>query len=106
LPLFFILSFAGWFYDKKLRVWSADNIVKFERNPYMYVPDPRNGIVEIPFFTILSKTLYDLFEKLDLENTELGNMLLYLEKYRQFDASVDQNMEDARALRRELDVKF
>jgi hypothetical protein len=106
LPLFFGLVAAGWYYDKRLRVWSADFIVKFERNPYMYVPDPRNGIVEIPFFLILFRTLDNIFEKKNLDRTELRKIIQYLERYQQFDASVDQNMEDARTLRKELDVKF
>ncbi len=106
LPLFLGLLAAGWYYDKKLRVWSADAVVKFERNPYMYVPDPRNGVMEIPFFLVLLRTLNGLFEARNLEGSELQNMIQYLETYQQFDASVDQNMEDARALRRELDVKF
>lgn len=106
LPLFLGLIAAGWYYDKRLRVWSADTVVKFERNPYMYVPDPRNGVMEIPFFLVLLRTLSSLFEKQNLDRFELQNMIHYLEKYQHYDASVDQNMEDARALRRELDVKF
>ena len=106
LPLFFGLTAAGWYYDKKLRVWSADIVVKFERNPYMYVPDPRNGVMEIPFFSILLKTLSSLFEKWDIDRTELLTMIQYLDTYQQYNASDSQNMEDARALRRELDVKF
>jgi hypothetical protein len=72
----------------------------------MYVPDPRNGIVEIPFFLILFRTLDNIFEKKNLDRTELRKIIQYLERYQQFDASVDQNMEDARTLRKELDVKF
>ncbi len=106
LPLFFGLTIAGWYYDKKLRVWSADIVVKFERNPYMYVPDPRNGVMEIPFFLVLFKTLNNLFENRNLDRRELQNMIQYLETYQQFNASVNQNMEDARDLRRNLDVKF
>ncbi len=106
VPLFFILTSLGWYYDKKLRVWSADYIVRFERNPYMYVPDTRNGVLDILFFLVLLKTLNDLFEKQNLDNSELQNMIQYLETYKQFDASVNQNMEDARALRREHDVKL
>lgn len=106
LPLFLGLIAAGWYYDKKLRVWSADFVVKFERNPYMYVPDPRNGVMEIPFFLILLKTLSSLLEKRNIDRTELQNMIQYLETYQHFDVSIDQNMEDARALRRKLDVKF
>ncbi|MGY5871400.1 MAG: hypothetical protein RTV72_04065 [Candidatus Thorarchaeota archaeon] len=106
MPLFLGLIAAGWYYDKKMRVWSADFIVKFERNPYMYVPDPRNGVMEIPFFLILLKTLSAIFEKQTLDRKELQTMIQYLETYQQFDASVDQNMEDARALRSNLDVKF
>jgi len=106
LPLFLFLTAAGWYYDKKLRVWSADFIVKFERNPYMYVPDPRNGVMEIPFFLVLFKTLNALFEKRNLDSTELKTMIQYLEKYKHLDVSVDQNMENARELRRDFDVKF
>ncbi len=106
LPLYLFLIAAGWYYDKKLRVWSADIVVKFERNPYMYLPDPRNGVVEIPFFLALFRTLNALFEKRNLDRTELQNMIQYLETYKHLDASVDQNMEDARELRRNLDVKY
>lgn len=72
----------------------------------MYVPDTRNGVLDILFFLVLLKTLNDLFEKQNLDNSELQNMIQYLETYKQFDASVNQNMEDARALRREHDVKL
>jgi hypothetical protein len=106
LPLFLGLIAAGWYYDKRLRVWSADFIVKFERNPYMYVPDPRNGVMEIPFFLILFRTLDSIFEKKDLDRTELRKIIQYLETYQHFDASVDQHMAEARALRKELDVEI
>ncbi len=106
LPLFFFLIFAGWYYDKKLRVWSADFIVKFERDPYMYVPDPRNGVMEIPFFLVLLKTLVAIYEKKNLDTMELDRMIQYLEIYKLFDASVDQHMQEARSLRKEFDVNF
>jgi hypothetical protein len=106
LPLFFILTLAGWYYDKKLRVWSADYVVKFERNPYMFVPDPRNGVMEIPFYTTLFRSFLELFRKLGLEESGLESMLDFLNRYMILDVSDDNNMKKAKSLRRELDIKF
>ncbi len=106
MPLFFILTAAGWYYDKKLRVWSADYVVNFERNPFQYVPDPRNGIIEIPYFLVLFKALNEVFGHLNLDQSKLTNMIQFLEKYITLTSSVDQHMEDARVLRKEFDVVF
>jgi hypothetical protein len=106
MPLFFILTAAGWYYDKKLRIWSADYVVNFERDPFQYVPDPRNGIIEIPYFLILFKTLNEIFGRLELDQSQLTDMIQFLEKYITLTSSIDQNMSDARALRKEIDVTF
>ncbi|MHA1862442.1 MAG: hypothetical protein ACTSWA_01635, partial [Candidatus Thorarchaeota archaeon] len=37
LPLFVILVAFGWFYDKKLKLWSPNQAVLWERVPYSYV---------------------------------------------------------------------
>jgi len=106
LPLYLVLTAAGWYYDKKLRIWSVDFAVKIERNPYSYVPNPRDGIIEIPFFLALFKPLNIIFQKMNLDNSELEKIIEYLETYREFSAAEDQDMADARALRKNLDVKW
>jgi len=106
MPLYLGLTAAGWYYDKKLRVWSVDYAVKVERNPFSYVPDPRNGIIEIPFFIALFKPLNTLFKKMNLDNSELEKIIEYLETYREFSAADDKDMAEARALRKNLDVRW
>lgn len=106
MPLYLCLTAAGWYYDKKLRVWSVDYAVKVERNPFSYVPDPRNGIIEIPFFLALFKPLNTLFKKMELDNSELEKIIEYLETYREFSAADDQDMAIARTLRKNLDVRW
>ncbi|MFW9975817.1 MAG: hypothetical protein ACFFDQ_11150 [Candidatus Thorarchaeota archaeon] len=106
LPLFFILTAAGWYYDKKLRVWSADYVVNFERNQFQYVPDPRNGIIEIPYFLVLLKSMNEIFDGLELDKSKLTEMIQFLEKYITLSSSIDQHMDEARALRKEIDATF
>jgi hypothetical protein len=106
MPLYLGLTAAGWYYDKKLQIWSVDYAVKIERNPYSYVPDPRTGIVEIPFFLGLFKPLNSIFKNLGLDNSELEKIIEYLETYLQFNASEDEHMAKARELRKSLDINF
>ena len=106
MPLYLFLTAAGWYYDKKLQIWSVDYAVKFERNPYQFVPYPREGIVEIPFYLAMFRLLNEVFEKMNLDNSELERMIEYLETYKKLNVSRDEDMTEARALRKNLVIRL
>jgi len=106
LPLFFILLAFGWYYDKRLKLWSPDQVVKVERNPYSYVPDPKVVAYSIPFLNALINSYIQLFEKLDLDPVELIIIATYLDSYSKLSAADDSDMATARQLRQEFGPVF
>ncbi|NHJ14704.1 MAG: hypothetical protein EAX95_13575 [Candidatus Thorarchaeota archaeon] len=99
LPLFLAIGLLGWVYDKKLKVWSADSIVKVQRNPYNYVPSPKANIYVIPFMIALFYSMKEILKRLEL-NTDVANEIIdFLEEYDKLTASRDEDMAEARALR-------
>lgn len=106
IPMLFLITSVGWFYDKKLRVWSPDMIVKVERTPYTYVPYPRDYAMDFPaHFTIL-ETMKALFEALNIDAEEIERILAYMNEYCDFKASRDEDMQKARDLRRQYGPVF
>jgi hypothetical protein len=100
LPLLIFLTICGWYYDKRLRVWSPDMIVKVDRNPFSYVAEPRIYAMVFPFFYTVFKTLREAFQKLELDTLELDTIIKFLDDYSRLSSSRDQDMGEAQELRR------
>ncbi len=97
--IFLILIAAGWYYDKRLKLWSPDMEVKIERNPYSYIISPRLHTVFVPFFNGLIKFVHEIFEKLEEDTTELDRLSEYMNQLVALEASRDEDMIYARDLR-------
>jgi len=99
LPLFVLLASLGWVYDKKLRIWSPDVVVKVERNPFMYVAEPRMHIMVFPLFHALLGTLDEVLIADGIEDNEINRILRYISDYSNLDVSRNEDMEKVRNLR-------
>ncbi|MHA1960590.1 MAG: hypothetical protein ACW99U_10175 [Candidatus Thorarchaeota archaeon] len=106
LPLLVILTIAGWYYDKKLRVWSVDTAVKIERNPYSYVAEPYIFSRFLPFFFTYLKTLQKILIKKGQVCPEIIESLEYFEKYSQLVVSRDEDLWNALKIRKSLGNLF
>ena len=106
LPLFFGITLIGWYYDKKLRVWSADSAVRAERSPYQYVPPPRAYGIELPIYFILFETLIEVFNNINVDSSELEQILQYLKDYGCLDVRKDVDIKAALALRKSYGTLF
>ena len=106
LPLYLGLVVAGWYYDKKLRLWSPDMAVKVERNPYSYVPDLHMIGYEQPFLYALFNLYLSLFNKLNLDNSELVKATVFLESFWTLTAGIHSDMDVARNLRKDFGKVF
>jgi len=106
LPLFLVLVAFGWFYDKKLKLWSPDQAVLWERIPYSYVPEPKSFIYLFPIFYTLLDTYYQMFKNLGIETTELTRIIAYLDEYWQLSVKNDSDMALSRQKRTELGSLF
>ena len=106
LPLLLILTIAGWYYDKKLRVWSADTTVKIERNPYSYVAEPYIFSRFLPFFFTYLKTLQKILVKKGNGSPEIIEALEYFDKYSQLVVSRNEDLWSALKIRKSLGNLF
>ena len=72
---------VGWLYDAKGMMWSAKMQVAAERNPYRYVPSPRNFAFDYATIYAMLGTLRSIFLELHLEVTSLDDSIKYLDTY-------------------------
>ncbi|MGY5875960.1 MAG: hypothetical protein RTU30_09455 [Candidatus Thorarchaeota archaeon] len=106
LVIFMALVIAGWYYDKRLKLWSPDMEVKTERNPYTYIITPRLHTVFVPFFYGIIKIVLDIFKKMGEDTTELDRLMEYLNQLVALEASRDEDMQRARDLQEEFPEVF
>lgn len=99
VPVYILLTLLGWYYDKRLKVWSSDAIVRIERNPYTYVPAPRELLLDVPFFYSFFTTMRGIFLKSEIEVEQIDRFMEYMSHYSGLTASRDQDMDEARKLR-------
>lgn len=106
LPLFVLLAVLGWFYDRKLQIWTPDLMVQVERNPFTYVAEPRLHILILPALIVVLETLRQVLLSLGEETSEVERILTYIKEYSKLDVTRDEDMEHARNLRKSLGVLF
>lgn len=106
IPMLFVVTSIGWYYDKKLRVWSPDMIVKVERTPYTFVAYPRDYAIDLPAQYAILEVLREVLLKLKIDASELDSILSYLFDYFDLKASREKDMQKARIMRREYGQVF
>jgi len=106
LPLYTAFLFAGWLYDRRLRIWSADAAVKIERNPYTWIPEPRLSTLVYPFFMPVLYVLRNILAKKGVTVADIDRKLDYLRNLAQLRVERTEDMERARMMRRSLGQLF
>ncbi|MFW9925011.1 MAG: hypothetical protein ACFFDW_17185 [Candidatus Thorarchaeota archaeon] len=65
--IFLAFAIGGFLYDKTFKLWSETNIVNVERNPYTWVPGPKDEIQWLGWFAFIFNSLNQIANKLDVE---------------------------------------
>jgi hypothetical protein len=81
IPLFVGLAIAGWYYDKKLQVWSPERIIMVERDPYCYVPRPRFHAFDVPFLYPLLRLFRDFAASAGIDHSAVDRLISYLDEF-------------------------
>ncbi|MFX0045934.1 MAG: hypothetical protein ACFE8Z_08805 [Candidatus Hermodarchaeota archaeon] len=105
-PLFIVLALLGWYYDKRLKVWSPERAVIVERDPFSYVPDPRYHAFDQPALYPLFSTLREVAVNADLDISELDKIIDYVAKYTSLSVSREEDMQVARDLQKSYGAMF
>ncbi|MFX1485432.1 MAG: hypothetical protein ACFFCP_19840, partial [Promethearchaeota archaeon] len=99
LPLYIVLVALGWYYDRRLQIWSPDMVVKVERTPYTFVPSPRDLLIDYPFYYAFYTVMREVFLKRGLDATSIERIMVYLQTYMNLTAEDEKDMDTARKLR-------
>jgi hypothetical protein len=97
-PMLSVLLILGWYYDRRLMLWTPDLTVQVERNIFTYVPTPSILTCTIPFAYCLLSVFSEVFDKIGADKASIIRLAKFLEEYRQLDSSRDEDMIAARGL--------
>ncbi|MHA1556527.1 MAG: hypothetical protein ACTSPM_06275 [Candidatus Heimdallarchaeota archaeon] len=97
LILFLIV---GYLYDRLFKLWTETQTVNVERNPYTYVPNPKEYINNLAIFSFLFDSLNQIAEKLDVELRGEELIRLHLKTY--YDLSTKTTNFETKALKLQL----
>ncbi|MFW9767184.1 MAG: hypothetical protein ACFFF9_13665 [Candidatus Thorarchaeota archaeon] len=106
LPMLIVLTILGWYYDKRLKIWSVDEAVKIERYPYSYVAEPYLYSRIYPFLFVFFKTMRDILKTKSKSLEEIDEALIYLGRFWNLDVSRTQDLTEAQQLRKAYGVLF
>ncbi len=105
-PLFILLLALGWYYDRRLQLWSPIFAVEMERDPFNYVPPPKVKIMTVPFVYTFLRVTNDILKKRSLDNSSILSFARYLQAYTMLDIADDADIRRAITLRSSLGSLF
>ncbi|NHJ46177.1 MAG: hypothetical protein FK733_00180 [Asgard group archaeon] len=79
--VFFIFALGGYLYDRSFRLWTETQKVSVERNPYTYVPNPKERWQSRAFWSYNLTVLSQIAEKLDIKIENEEFMRLFISHY-------------------------
>jgi Zn-dependent protease with chaperone function len=100
--LLFSFIIIGYIYDKVLVMWSPQQEVMRERDPFQYVAQPRDRIFWFPIYSVLLSSSEDLLTKLNLDTVKVNDVREYFAKLETFRPERPEDIEAAKALRKKF----
>lgn len=97
LLVFLIL---GYVYDRVLVMWAASQEVTQERNPFQYVPSPKDLVFWFPVYSTMLDTLERLGDKYGLDTQEISDTREYYAELQKLRPERKEDIERAIELRR------
>ncbi len=99
--IFFAFLIIGYIYDRVLLMWAASHEVTQERNPYQYVPSPREHIFWFPLYSTLLDACEALAKKHNLDTSVLQETKEYYANIRRLRPERSEDIDTAIELRDE-----
>jgi len=81
LIIFVIFLIGGYLYDRVLQLWAETQTVNVYRNPFTYVPHPRERIISMAYWAYVFQSLDQIAEKLDVDIKSKDLMRPLIEYY-------------------------
>ena len=89
----------GYIYDRVLMMWSPSQEVTVERNPYQYLPSPREQIYWFPIYSAMLDLSEQLAKKFDVDTKEIEETREYYSQLQAFKVERKEDIDEALKLR-------
>lgn len=99
--ILFIFLILGYIYDRVLVMWAASQEVTQERNPYMYVPSPKDQIFWFPIYSTVLDALEELAGQYGIDPKEIQETREYYSNIQNLRPERREDIEEAIQLRDE-----
>ena len=89
----------GYIYDRILMMWSSSQEVTVERNPYQYIPSPREQIFWFPIYSAMLNISEELAKKFDVDTKNIEETREYYSQLQNFKVERNEDIDAALELR-------
>jgi hypothetical protein len=99
-----LLSFLilGFIYDRVLVMWAPSQEVSFERNPFQYVPSPKERVFWFPIYSALLDGLEELANNHNLDPTKVKETREYYSEIQKLKPERNKDLDRGIELRKEF----
>ena len=100
--LLFIFLILGYVYDRVFVLWAPSQEVVMERNPYQYVPGPKDHIFWFPLYSVMLDATEQLAEKLQVDTLAIQDTKQYLSRLQELRPERKEDLDKALELRQDF----
>jgi hypothetical protein len=97
--ILFVFLILGYIYDRIFVLWAPKQEVNIERNPYQYVPSPKDHIFWFPVFSSLLDVVEDLAKNYEVDTTEIKETREYYAQLRKLRPERTEDLDTGAELR-------
>lgn len=97
--ILFTFLILGYIYDRVLVMWAPSQEVSLERNPYQYVPSPKDHVYWFPIYSALLDASEELAKHFDLDVSTVKETRDYYSKIEKLRPEINEDMDTGIKLR-------
>jgi len=99
--IMFVFLILGYIYDRVLVMWAPSQEVTIERNPYQYVPAPKDRVFWFPIYSAILDASERILEGLELDASEVVETREYFANLQKLRAERKEDLDKGIQLREE-----
>ncbi len=100
--LLILFLFIGYLYDRVFIMWAPSQEVSMERNPFQYVPGPKDHIFWFPMYSVFLDAVESLGNALSVDTTAIRDAREYFSKLQNLSPLRKEDLAEAIRLRDEF----
>lgn len=97
--IFIVFIIGGYLYDRVFSLWSENQAVNIERNPYTYVPSPKEQWYTMAVYGYIFNSLNQIAKKLEIDLDNEDELRLFLQHYLSMSPNTPNYVEEVEKLK-------